>query len=101
MADTSPRLADHARMMELVGQLSPETRARIAAGMDDRFHEVTSAPHTPGCCAPQATRACPACSGTGVCAACVDADSYACNTCLCTGECVQCDGAGVVEGVGR
>jgi hypothetical protein len=39
-------------------------------------------------------RACAACSGSGECQDCVNADSFACNTCLCTGECVQCDDTG-------
>lgn len=47
---TGPKLADHARMMELVNQLSPETRARIARRLDDRFHQETGAPRHPECC---------------------------------------------------
>jgi hypothetical protein len=39
-----PATADHARMMRLVDQLSPETRARIAQRLDDRFHEITGTP---------------------------------------------------------
>lgn len=39
-----PVTADHARMMRLVEQLSPETRARIAQRLDDRFHELTGTP---------------------------------------------------------
>ncbi|WP_327066791.1 hypothetical protein [Kitasatospora sp. NBC_01302] len=37
---------------------------------------------------------CDGCAGTGECANCVDADSYACSECLCTGECPDCDGTG-------
>ena len=33
--------ARHDRMMRLVSQLSDETRARIAARLDDAFHEIT------------------------------------------------------------
>lgn len=45
-----PKEADPQRLRELVAQLSPETRARIARGMDDRFHELTGAPRDPDCC---------------------------------------------------
>jgi hypothetical protein len=31
-------------LMQLVEQLSPETRARIARRLDDRFHELTGTP---------------------------------------------------------
>lgn len=41
-AEPEPKIADHKRMMELVAQLSPESRVRIAQGLDDRFHELTS-----------------------------------------------------------
>lgn len=49
-----PKTADHARMMRLVEQLSPETRARIARRLDDRFHEITGAPRDPDCCGDEA-----------------------------------------------
>ncbi|MFJ4847581.1 hypothetical protein [Streptomyces sp. NPDC088733] len=39
-----PATADHARMMRLVDQLSPETRVRLAQRLDDRFHEITGTP---------------------------------------------------------
>lgn len=50
-----PRMADGKKLLELVAQLSPETRARIARGMDDRFHEVTGAPRNPDCCGTDTT----------------------------------------------
>lgn len=47
MTDAAPALADHDHMMSLVAQLSPETRARIAGRLDDRFHELTGTPRSP------------------------------------------------------
>jgi len=38
------RTADGAHLLDLVNQLSPETRARIAQRLDDRFHEITGTP---------------------------------------------------------
>jgi hypothetical protein len=42
--------ADGKRLLELVAQLSPETRARMAQRLDDRFHEITGAPRNTDCC---------------------------------------------------
>lgn len=44
---------------------------------------------------------CKSCNGTGECAACVDADSYACNVCFCTGECPDCHGPSAFEDAAR
>jgi len=41
-----PLSADGQRMLDLVAQLSPETRQRLAQGLDDRFHELTGTPRT-------------------------------------------------------
>ena len=48
--DDGPRMADPKKLRELVAQLTPETRARIARRLDDRFHEATGAPRNPDCC---------------------------------------------------
>lgn len=45
-----PATADGKRMLELVAQLSPETRARMAQRLDGRFHELTGTPGNPDCC---------------------------------------------------
>ena len=39
-----PLSADGQRMLDLVAQLSPETRQRLAQRLDDRFHELTGTP---------------------------------------------------------
>lgn len=49
---TEPRFTEHDRLMWLVKQLSPETRARLAGRLDDRFHEITGAPRADDCCGP-------------------------------------------------
>ncbi|MFE5332917.1 hypothetical protein ACFRCG_41695 [Embleya sp. NPDC056575] len=41
------RTADGVHLLDLVSQLSPETRARIAQRLDDRFHEITGTPRDP------------------------------------------------------
>ncbi|MFI6986077.1 DUF4031 domain-containing protein [Embleya sp. NPDC050154] len=35
------------RLLDLVDQIGPETRARIAQRLDDRFHEITGTPRDP------------------------------------------------------
>lgn len=41
------RTADGAHLLDLVSRLGPETRARIAQRLDDRFHEITDTPRDP------------------------------------------------------